>query len=188
MTAVIPRSRVRITVDQFHRMGEAGILPPGDRIELLDGEMINMAPIGSRHADTVNRLAAALLRIAGDAAVVSIQNPVQLSPLDEPQPDLMLLQKKQAGYRDALPTAGDVLLLIEVSDTTPKFDQEEKLPLYARLEIPEVWIVDLVGKQLEIYREPRSGQYRVMLERGPADTMAPQAFPEMLLNLSELLD
>lgn len=188
MSAIIAPSRVRITVDQFHRMGEVGILPPGNRIELLDGEMINMAPIGSRHADTVNRLAAAFLRSLADAAVVSIQNPVQLSALDEPQPDLMLLRQKPEGYRDALPTAADVLLLIEVSDTTLKYDQEEKLPLYAKHGVVELWIVDLVSRRLEVYREPRAGQYRVKLERAARDTMSPQAYPTVELDLSKLLD
>jgi Uma2 family endonuclease len=187
MSAVVAPSRVRITVDQFHRMGEVGILPPENRIELLDGEMINMAPIGSRHADTVNRLAAAFLRIVADAAVVSIQNPVQLSSLDEPQPDLTVLRQKPEGYRDALPTAADVLLLVEVSDTTLQYDREEKLPLYAKHGVAEVWIMDVAGKRLEVYRDPVSAQYRLKLERTARDTISPLAYPAIQLDLSELL-
>src|SRR5258707_5686068 len=125
----------------YHRMGEAGIFKPGDRVELIDGEVRIMNPISARHASLVNRLIPLSVLPVGKAAIVSVQNPVELNSYTEPQPDLSLLCLRDDYYRSALPQAADVLLLIEVSDTTLAYDRQEKLPRYARAGVPEVWIV-----------------------------------------------
>ena len=134
-------TRWRFTVHDYHRMGEAGILHEDDRVELIEGELVEMAAIGTRHFSCVNGLTRMLVRGVGDEAIVSVQNPVRLDEHSEPQPDLTVLRMRD--YRESLPVPEDVLLLIEVSDPTLAYDRGVKLPLYARSGIREVWIVDL---------------------------------------------
>jgi Uma2 family endonuclease len=145
-------TRRRFTVHDYHRMGEAGILHEDDRVELIEGEIVEMAAIGTRHFTCVNGLTRLLVRGVGDAAIVSVQNPVRLDEHTEPQPDLAVLQTRD--YRESLPLPEDVLLLIEVSDTTLSYDRGVKLPLYARTGISEVWIVDLTGEVIERHTGP----------------------------------
>jgi Uma2 family endonuclease len=140
--------RHRLNVDEYHRMGRAGILPEDSRVELINGEIIDMAPIGSRHAGSVSQLNALLERATGDAAIVWVQNPIALSDHTEPQPDLALLRPREDFYKTAHPGPGDVLLVIEVADTTLAYDRDIKLPLYARASIPEAWLVDLAARTL----------------------------------------
>jgi Uma2 family endonuclease len=139
-------------------MGEAGILHEDDRVELIEGQIVEMAAIGTRHFACVNGLTRLLVRGVGDAAIVSVQNPVGLDEYTEPQPDLTVLRVRD--YRESLPTPEDVLLLIEVSDTTLAYDRGVKLPLYARAGIPEVWIVDLAGEVIERHIDPAGDGYR----------------------------
>src|SRR5207253_307637 len=139
------------------------ILAPDERVELIDGELIEMAPIGPRHMHVVNRLNRALVAAVGADAIVSVQNPVALSERSEAQPDLALL-RPQSDSETRLPTQDDVLLLIEVADTTLQYDRTTKLGLYARFGVREVWIVNLIDRILEIHREPYNGAYRVKLE------------------------
>jgi Uma2 family endonuclease len=150
-------TRRRFTVHDYHRMGEAGILHEDDRVELIEGEIVEMAAIGTRHFTCVNQLNRLLVRGVGDAAIVSVQNPVRLDEHTEPQPDLAVLQTRD--YRESLPMPEDVLLLIEVSDTTLAYDRGVKLPLYARAGIPEVWIVDLMGEVIERHTGPSGDGY-----------------------------
>ncbi len=117
-----------LNIAEFHRIGEAGILREDDRIELIEGEMIEMAPIGSRHLAKVNRLARLLSRQIGELAIVSVQNPIALPPHNEPQPDIALLKPRADDYESALPTADDVLLVVEIADTTLNYDRDAKLP------------------------------------------------------------
>jgi Uma2 family endonuclease len=177
MSAVFTPQRRKLSADQFERMGETGILGPEPRVELIEGEMIEMPPIGSRHAAAVASLSTHFARVVGDDALVWTQNPPRLSDDSEPQPDLMLLRPKADRYRSGHPHPQDVLLLIEVAETTLVFDRETKLPLYAKQGVPEVWILDLEAKRLEIYREPGPGGYRRKLERGEAESIAPGALP-----------
>jgi len=186
MSAVFTPHRRKLSADQFERMGQTGILGPDARVELIDGEMIEMAPIGSRHAAAVDFLSMHFARMVGDAALVRTQNPLRLADDSEPQPDLMLLRPKADHYRSAHPRPEDVLLLIEVADTTLVFDRETKLPLYAKQGVPEVWILDLDAKRLEIYREPSAGSYRRMLERTEAESIAPAALPTVALQVGAL--
>jgi Uma2 family endonuclease len=151
-------TRRRFTVHDYHRMGEAGILHEDDRVELIEGEIVEMTPIGTRHFSCVNGLTRLLVVNVGDAAIVSVQNPVRLTEHTEPQPDLTAIRPRD--YRESLPMPEDVLLLIEVSDTTLAYDRGAKLPLYARAGIQEVWIVDLPGETIGRYTRPSADGYR----------------------------
>ena len=158
------------TADEYHALAEAGILTEDDRVELIDGQIIAMSPIGNRHFHCVNRLtrlfAARLYRSDPPDAVVSVQNPVRLSDYTEPEPDVVLFQPDLD--ETCIPTTSDVLLLVEVADTTLAFDREVKLPRYAAAGIPEVWIVALEEDRMDVYRRPGPSGYaeRVVLERG----------------------
>jgi len=152
-------SRHRLTVEEFHRMWAVGIFKEDDRVELIEGELIDMAPIGSLHAGTVAFLAKQLERAAGDHALVFVQNPVFLAANSEPQPDISLLKPREDFYRIAHPNPGDVLLIIEVADTSPTCDHDIKVPLYARHGISEVWLIDLEGKRLHIFTSPSETGY-----------------------------
>ncbi|MBU0498727.1 MAG: Uma2 family endonuclease [Gammaproteobacteria bacterium] len=150
----------RISVLDYYRMAETGILPLGARTELLDGEIIDMAPIGSRHAGTVAWLTRALGKITGEQAIVMVQSPLRLGDFAEPQPDLMLLRPRDDFYRAFHPGPQDVLLVIEVADSTLQYDTEVKRPLYARFGIPAYWIVDLEHRGLLVCTDPDAGDYR----------------------------
>ena len=162
-TTDLPR-RHRLTVDDYYRMAEVGILDPEARVELIDGEIIDMAPPGSPHAGTVTYLTQVLMHAVDGRAIVLVQNPVRLSQYSEPQPDLALLRPRDDFYRERHPRADDVLLIVEVAASSLRFDRKTKLPLYARHGIPEMWLVDLGGRRLVRYRTPRDGSYTLVDE------------------------
>jgi Uma2 family endonuclease len=151
--------RHRITVDEYYRMAEVGLLANDARVELIEGEVIDMAPIGSKHAAVVDRLARLLSRLLGDRATIGSQRPVRLDAGTEPQPNVVLLKHRANDYCDAHPAAADALLVVEVSDTTLTYDRKVKLPLYAKHGIPEMWLIDTNNKQWHILRDPRDGHY-----------------------------
>ncbi len=151
-------TRRRFTVYDYHRMAEAGILHEDDRVELIEGEIVEMTAIGTRHFTCVNTLTRLLVSLAGNEAIVSVQNPVRLDGQTEPQTDLAIIRARD--YRRSLPGPEDVLLLIEVSDTTLAYDRDVKLPLYARAGIPEGWIVDLSNGVVERHTNPSGDIYR----------------------------
>jgi Uma2 family endonuclease len=177
--------RRRFTVHDYHRMGEAGILHEDDRVELIEGEIVEMAAIGTRHFTCVNGLTRLLVREAGDAAIVSVQNPVRLDEYTEPQPDLTVLRVRD--YRESLPTPEDVLLLIEVSDTTLAYDRGVKLPLYARAGIREVWIVDLPGEVIERHTDPSVDGYRSSERARRREEIKSAALPELAFRVEAVL-
>jgi Uma2 family endonuclease len=142
-------------------MHAAGILTEDDRVELLDGEIVAMSPIGPLHAAIVNRLTQLLNRQLPADIILSIQNPVQLDDYNQPQPDLLLLHHRADFYASAHPVADDVVLLVEVSDSSANFDRDAKLPRYAQAGIGEVWLADVAALTVEQYREPRNGRYRI---------------------------
>ena len=179
--------RWRFTVEDYYAMGEAGILAPGERVELLNGEIIAMAPIGSRHASCVNILNRLLTTQVGLRAVVGVQNPVRLNGGTEPQPDLMLLKPHADFYSSAHPGPGDVLLLIEVADTTADLDRECKLHLYARAGVSEYWIVDLTERAVEVYSDPSSTGYGSRRVVGTDVEVSPAAFPDILLPVRQII-
>ncbi len=184
-TDLMAGRRHTVTVAEFHRMAEAGILTEDDRVELIEGEMIEMTPIGSHHAGTVKRLLAAFDEQLKGAAIVSVQDPIVLAPDSEPQPDLSILRYRDDYYTKAHPGPGDILLVIEVADTTAKYDREVKLPLYARHDIPEVWLVDLEEGRLEVHNGPETGEYR-HVDYHRSGEVAPLAFPDMKISMVSL--
>ena len=157
---LVLRPRHRWTVAEYHRMAEVGLLHEDSRVELIDGEIIEMAPIGSEHAGHNNHLLSLLAYHLHGKAIVAGQNPVILGGYEEPQPDIALLRWRNDYYRTAHPHAEDVLLIIEISDSTLRYDHDVKIPLYAKNGIPEVWLLDIQNRQLEIQREPINGVYR----------------------------
>ena len=147
-------ARHRISVDAFHRMGEVGILGAADRVELIDGEIIDMSPIGVMHAAIVARLASHFSQRLGPTAVVWCQNPLRLDEVSEPQPDITILRPRADFYTTAHPGPADVLLVIEVADTSLAYDLGTKVPLYARHGIPEVWVIDAATRRTRVFRQP----------------------------------
>jgi Uma2 family endonuclease len=173
---------------EYYAMAEAGILKPEDRVELIEGEIYRMGPIGNRHAGCVNRLLRRFaVLMAADRAVLSPQNPVNLTDISEPQPDITVLRPRQDFYGDAHPTPEDVLLLIEVADSSIGFDRGTKLPLYARCGIPEAWLIDLVKKTLEVHRDPGRDGYRQVQRLRDGDRIAPLAFPDFEITVESIL-
>lgn len=178
-------TRRLFTVHDYHRMAEAGILHEDDRIELIEGELVEMAAIGSRHFTCVNTLNHLLVRSLGDEYIVSVQNPIRLNDRNEPEPDLAVIRTRD--YREALPGPEDVLLLIEVSDTTLSYDRNVKLPLYARSGIPEVWIVDLTGETVERHTGPSGEIYRHLERSRRGETLASSILPELVFDVNSVL-
>lgn len=178
--------RHRLTVAEYHRLGEVGVIAPDARVELIEGEIVDMPPIGSRHAAIVSRLARLFERTFGDSAFVTVQNPVQLSDRCEPQPDVMLASPRADDYGSQHPTPRDVLLLVEVCDTSAHYDRAIKVPLYARHGVRELWLVDLERRDIRVHREPRGEHY---LEVSSTVSMATvEALPDLQLDLSRLFD
>ena len=155
----LERERYRFTVDEYDRLGEAGILGEDDRVELIDGEIVMMTPIGVRHAAGANRLNRLLVRLYGDAGIVQVQNPIVLDQRSEPQPDLSVLLPRDDFYFDRHPQPEDVFLAIEVADTSIGYDRRVKVPLYASAGIAEMWIFDAGGELVDVYRKPFPGGY-----------------------------
>ena len=181
-----PRSTRRFTVAEYYRMAEVGILQPDERVELIKGEIIVMPPIGDRHAMEVRQATRVFYSIAGGTVIISVQNPVHLGEHFQPQPDVALLRFREDNY-PAHPTPADILLVIEVSDTSLTYDRNVKVPLYAGAGIVETWLVNLEADYIEVYRQPGPEGYQqsVIFRRG--DKIAPTARPDLELNVDDLL-
>jgi Uma2 family endonuclease len=177
----------RLTVEDYYRLAEIGILGEDDRVELLDGQIVEMTPIGPRHVHCVNRLNTQLVRLAGDRATVSVQNPVILSKRGVPQPDLVLLKPPIPGPNAPLPGVKDALLVIEVSDTTLSYDRDIKLPLYARAGVPEVWLVDLPGDCIRTHRNPVGEEYLDVRVARHGETLTALLVGGVTLGVDEIL-
>jgi Uma2 family endonuclease len=175
----------RFTVDEYHRMGDAGIFHEDNRVELIAGEIVEMGPIGSDHAWVVARLTRLFERGSGDLIVWS-QNPIVLSDEDEPQPDLALVKPRPALYRKTHPGRDDILLVIEVADSSLAYDRREKLARYAMAGIPEAWIVDLTGDRLLVFRSPKGRSYEVEFVVSPAERVSPLALPGLAIGPRDL--
>lgn len=174
-------------VHEYHRMAEAGILNEDDRVELIEGEIVQMSPIGSRHQGCVNRLTTILVEFAARRYVVSVQGPVRLNERSEPQPDLALLKVRPDSYSSSHPTPDDVLLLIEVSETSADYDREMKLPLYAGAGIAEVWIVDLEAQIIEAHANPRRDAYETVTTARRGQIVVSHAVPGLSLASDDIL-
>lgn len=172
----------RFSVDDYYRMAETGILAPDAPVELIAGEVVEMSPSGSRHAACIRRLNQLLAQSLGGRAQLSIQSPIRLGDDSEPEPDLVLLAPRDDFYAKAHPGPGDILLLIEVSETSLPFDQGVKVPLYARHGIAEVWLVDLGASHLSVYRSPHATGY-AQCEHHATGRLAPLALPGVELSL-----
>lgn len=175
------------TVEEYHLIGKAGILSKDDRIELIEGELLQMAAIGTRHASSVRRLARLCSQIPENFAIFDVQNPVQLSERTEPQPDVILLKTRADYYSTAHPTPSEVLLLIEVADSSIDYDKDVKIPIYARSGIQEVWIVNLPENCLEVYRQPTTNGYSLTLRFWRGEEVSPLTFPELKVSVDFVL-
>jgi Uma2 family endonuclease len=184
--ATAPATR-RFTVDEYYRMAATGVLGPDERVELIDGEVYEMAPIGSRHAACVAALIRMFAPAIGDRALAWVQNPVRLDDFTEPEPDFSLLRPRPDGYSRSHPGPGDVLLLVEVADPSVMFDRNVKLPRYADVGVVEVWIVDLVERVVEIHRDPGAEGYAARSVARQGDTISASAFPDIAVPVAEII-
>jgi Uma2 family endonuclease len=191
MQATAPQAPRRhpITVQEFFRMGETGVFAPDARIELIEGELIDMPPIGPPHASRTAHITELLFEAARGRAVVWPQNPVLLGDLNAPQPDIALLKRRDDFYAHGHPQPEDVLLLVEVADTSLAHDRDRKLPLYARFAIPEVWLVNIPGRAVIVHRDPQpeQGSYATRFTLKPPGLIRPVTLPDIELDLSPLL-
>jgi hypothetical protein len=167
----------RFTVDEYYRMAQVGILSSRQRVELIDGEIVVMTPVGVRHAACVTSEARALTRAAGDDAIVRSQAPVRLDLYYEPEPDLTLLRPREDFYASRHPGPGDILLLVEIADSSIGYDRDVKAPMYAMSGIPEYWIADLNANILWEYSMPNRGRYERIEECRRGQSIAPQLLP-----------
>ncbi len=183
-------ARHPLTVDEYYRMAEAGLLAPDARVELIEGEIIDMAPIGDRHGGVESHLHTLLTRAVGELAIVRGELPVRLSEYSEPQPDLAIVKFRDDYYKSRHPTADDTLLIIEISQTTLRYDREIKVPLYARHGVPEVWILDLNGNQLLVHRSPSmaAGTYQDVSVTTCPGKIEITSLPGVALDLAGVLD
>lgn len=177
----------RFSVKDYYRMAETGVLSPDARVELLDGRIIDMSPIGPYHSGTVNRLSQIFQHKAQGRWMVSTQNPLHIDDYSEPEPDIMLVKPAADFYTKVHPNPADVFLLIEVADASLFYDRDDKLPAYGRADVCEVWIVNLVEQKLEVYRDPNFTGYgsKTILRLG--QQAIPQAFPDLAVDVAELL-
>jgi Uma2 family endonuclease len=179
MAIEVELPRRLFTVEEYHRMAEVGIFHPGERVELIEGEIVQMSPIGPRHAGCVINANRLFITRLGDRAIVSPQNPVVIQPRSEPQPDLLVLRPRPVSYSREHPTPQDVLLAVEVADTTVRFDRLVKARLYARAGIPEFWLCLAMDGAIEVYRGPGADAYASVTLHGPGQTVSPLAFPDV---------
>ena len=174
-------------VEQYYRLAEVGVLKPDDRVELIEGEIVKMSPIGSPHAACVTRGNRLFQNTFTQRAVIWVQNPVRLSDFSEPVPDVALLKPRDDFYAEHLPTGEDVLLIIEVSDSTILSDRNVKMPLYARAGIPEAWLVNLPKKMIEVYYDVTDGRYRKCLKFKRGEVLVSPTVPALSLKVSEII-
>lgn len=180
-------ARRRFTSAEYHAMAAAGILAKDERVELIAGEIVRMAPIRSRHAGCVKRLNRRLTRGLDERALISIQDPVALGDDSEPQPDVAVLRPRDDDYTHSHPQPADVLLIIEVADSSLAYDRSVKIPLYARAGIAETWLVCLEERRLEVHRNPSATGYREVRILRPGDLVAPLAFPDFEITVDSIL-
>jgi Uma2 family endonuclease len=186
--AAPPIERYRLSSDVFHEMIEKGILGEDERVELIEGGLITMSPIDSEHMGVVNQLAETLIRQLERRALVGVQCPIHLDDHSEPQPDLILLTPRNDFYKRSLPRPADILLVIEVADSSLAYDRTVKMPLYANAGVPEAWIVNLIDRWIEVYRDPSPAGYTTLLKILSGKSVAPQAFADVVVSVGELLE
>ncbi|MCD6255854.1 MAG: Uma2 family endonuclease [Deltaproteobacteria bacterium] len=179
--------KYRFSVSDYYKLVEVGILSEDDRVELINGEIIEMTPVGAKHASCINKLAFLFnLKLQGKA-LVSVQNPLHIDEYNEPQPDIMLLRYKENFYSDRHPIPQDVFLLIEVAESSIDYDRKVKLPLYVKAGISEVWIINLNENCIEIYRDPSKDEYQTQIKLKGEQRFSPISFPKVTLSVTEII-
>ena len=180
--------RLRFTVDDYYRMIDWGMIKNVERAEIIEGELIKQMPIGKRHAACVKKLAELLRDELGKSVTYSVQDPISLDEFNEPQPDVALLKRREDFYSGKPPTAEDVLLLIEVSDSTLDYDRNRKIPLYAKHEIPEVWVISLVNETIEIHSQARDYDFNIVKVLRRGETIKSEILTNLSLQVDKILD
>jgi Uma2 family endonuclease len=177
----------RLNVSQYHQMSEAGIFSENDKVELINGEIIEMSPIGRRHTACVNRLNSVFSQLLGNKVIIAVQNPIILNNLSEPEPDIALLKPRADFYESGHPQPQDIFLLIEVADSSLEYDRDVKIPLYASSGISEVWLVDIYEQVIIVYRYPSENGYSDIQTLSRGEKLSIQAFPEINLVVNDIL-
>jgi Uma2 family endonuclease len=184
----VPIQKRFVTIDEYHRMGEQGVFPLDARLELIRGEIIEMSPIGPRHAGSVRRFIRNFSARLSSYAIVDAQNPVEMREQEsEPQPDITLLRLQDDLYSTATPTPGDTLLMVEVADSSLSFDRKVKMHLYAEAGIPESWLVDLNSETLFVFRRPSPEGYQDVRAYRRGESVSPETFPQVSFTVDEIL-
>jgi Uma2 family endonuclease len=186
-TEEAPPGRLRFDVDDYHRLGALGFFKPDERVELIDGDIVPMSPVGPPHNADVARLTILLAERLGRRVVMYVQGSIRLNRFSEPQPDVSLMRPRADFYNKAHPSPKDVLMVIEVMQTSARYDRGYKLGLYARARIAEVWLVDLKRDRVETYRNPAKGVYRESQVHARGHTAAPLAFPDVSIAVDDIL-
>jgi Uma2 family endonuclease len=186
-TMAIEVSRKTFTTDEYDQMIESGVLTKEDRVELIEGEIVDMSPIGRFHAACVDRLNAVLSREVGQKLIVRVQGPIRLSMFSEPQPDVALLKLKADFYAEAHPSPADVYMVVEVADTSIGYDRATKVPLYARAGIPEMWLVDLAEEKVSVFWAPRQGEYKKQKELRRGEYIVSSAVRDLVVAVDDIL-
>jgi Uma2 family endonuclease len=185
--SVVATERKKFTVEEYYKLGEVGILGPDDRVELIDGDIVYMAPIGTRHASCVNRLVTIFSELVTRKMIsLPVQNPVHIDAYSDVQPDVVVAKPDQYGYEDKHPEPEDILLLIEVADTTIRRDREKAI-IYGRAGIIELWIVNLEAQLVEVDRDPTANGYTNVQRFRRGDTISPLAFSELVVSVDIIL-
>lgn len=185
MTA-LPKRKI-FTVGEYHKMIDAGVFTGISDYELIEGEIVKKMTQGDLHIACINRLTRIFSRNCGDEVILSIQNAVVISDISEPEPDVALLKFREDYYASGKASAEDVLLLVEVSDSTVKYDREVKIRLYAEAEVAEVWLVNLPRQIVEVYTQPANGKYKITGKYGKTQTISPTSLPEIKLKVADIL-
>jgi Uma2 family endonuclease len=183
----VPLKRHHFTAAEYYRLADAGILTEADRVELIEGEIIEVSTIGRRHAACVDRINRLLGRLASHAAIIPVQNPVRLNDFSEPQPDVSLLLTRADFYAGGHPGPDDVVLVVEVAGTSADYDRGVKVALYARSGIPEVWLVDLREDRIEIYARPSGGEYQSARRAARGESVSSDAAAGMTFAVEDIL-
>lgn len=182
-----PVHRRLFTADEYQRLGEVGILHEDDHVELVDGDIVQMSAVGSRHCAGVDRLVVLMQRCFGARGIGRVQSPVRLNQYSEPEPDIAMLKPRADFYASAHPTGDDILLIIEVAETSVRYDREVKGPLYARSGVPEFWLVDLSNDSIEVFTQPRAHGYGSSRTVKRGERLWIAALPDAVLSVDEVL-
>jgi Uma2 family endonuclease len=186
MSVVSVPQRMRISADRYLKMAATGVLTEDDRVELIEGDIVDTPGIGPKHSAVAARLNKVFVLSAGDAAIVSPGSSIRLGKYSVPQPDLMLLKPREDFFSQQLPTATDVLLLVEISDSSLGFDLGGKRALYARRRVVEYWVVNIPGKCVHVYRDPWGERYTQAMECTLAEIVSPRALPVIQVTVGTL--